>query len=281
MRPFIHLSSLYHMSDPVIDSLTSSLSSLSISKPKTGPLSLIRHRLRKPEVESPPVLKRSEVQSHGFSWEKELLTRVYGATLDELAQIPYTSKVDLPASLNRLDGCDLSIKTTGNPRSVCMADCLRVYDAVSSGEPFHLVVILYQQDDELNAKRILSVTEIDLTDSVEELFGSLTRSQLEELDRAVKSVPQKRKPTDDEYKMMYSLRNELQALSGVLHLDIKCNSTQSRLQCSFSRFPLFLSTYPSRMIAQSHSASFRGGELTEVLASSRRVFTKASHSTHD
>ena len=281
-----HLSirSQYHMSDPLVDSLTAGLSALSLTKPKTAPLALIRHRLRKPGVEapteekSPPpcviAVSRSEVQAHGFSWEKELLTRVYGATLEELKSITYTSKADLPASLNRLDGCDLSIKTTCSANAVCMADCLRVFDAVSSSQPLHLVVIHYRQDDERNMKQIVSITEVDLTDSVTELFGSLTRSQLEELDSAVKSVPQKRKPTQEEYTAMYTLRDQLQPLSGAIHLDIKCNSTQSRLQCSFNRFQDFILSSPSCIVAQSDSSSFRGGELSHELFSSRRVFKK-------
>jgi hypothetical protein len=277
IRYSIHYS--IQMSDALIDSLTIGLSELSLGKPKTAPLALIRHRIRKPEVETPPSISatacsRSEVQAHGFSWEKELLTRVYGATIEELQAISYTSKADLPASLNRLDSCDISIKTTCSANAVCMADCLRIFDAVSSGEPLHLVVIQYHQDDERNVKQIQSIVEVDLTLSTVELFGSITRSQLEELDAAVKSVPQKRKPTEDEYKSMYSIRDALQPLSGAIHLDIKCNSTQSRLQCSFNRFQRFLSEFPSRIVAQSQSASFRGGELSAELSSSRRVFKK-------
>ena len=57
----------------------------------------------------------TEVQKHGFTWEKELLRNVYGATTEEMQAIPYTNKSDLPGALNRLaPGCDISIKTSGN-----------------------------------------------------------------------------------------------------------------------------------------------------------------------
>jgi hypothetical protein len=112
-----------------------------------------------------------EVQKHGFSWEKDLIHNVYGATPAEMAAVKYTSKMDLPSALNHKDGVDVSIKATGTPNSVCMADCLRVYDEVSSGKPLHLTVVTYKQDDEANTKTLTAVTEVDLTNSVAQLFG--------------------------------------------------------------------------------------------------------------
>ena len=100
-----------------------------------------------------------EVQSHGFRWEKDIIVNVYGALIDELANIKYTSKVDLPCNLNRLDRCDLSVKTSCNKNGVCMADCLRIFDAVNrnSETPFHMVVIHYNQDDTTHRKNISSI----------------------------------------------------------------------------------------------------------------------------
>lgn len=208
----------------------------------------------------------SEVQAHGFSWEKELLA-IYGATPEEIKEIKYTSKMDLPGSLNRIDGCDLSIKTTGS-NSVCMADCLRVYDMVS-GPNIHMVVVQYKQLKDM--KKVTNIIEIDLTNSRELLFGTLTRSQIELLDAAVKSVPHKRKPTTEEYKHMYDIKKELQKLSGAIRLDIKCNSQQSRLQCSFNKFKLFIENNP-RIIEKSNTNEFRGGSITKEIQSLCRKF---------
>jgi len=216
--------------------------------------------------------ERKEVQSHGFTWEKEIICNVYGATSEELKKIKYTSKMDLPAQLNRLDNCDVSVKTTGNKNAVGMADCLRVFDAVSSGKPIHMIVVYYSQDDTSNTKNIITITEVDLTDCRDLLFGTLSRSQIEELDKAVKSVPQKRKPTEEEYKKMYSIRNALQKSSGAIHLDIKCNSTQSRLQCSFNYFQQFVENNPLKIVAKSNTNEFRGATISSHIISSRRVF---------
>jgi hypothetical protein len=235
-----------------------------VPKPVTKPV---------PEPVTKPVTNaRKEVQAHGFSWEKEIITNIYRATNEELKEIKYTSKPDLPAKFNRLDNCDISVKTTGSKNAVCMGDCLRVFDAVSSGKPIHAVVIHYIQDDATNQKKVSNIIEIDLSDSRDLLFGTLSRSQLEDLDKAVKSVPQKRKPTEEEYKKMYSMRDSMQELSGAIHLDIKCNSTQSRLQCSFNRFQQYIEKNSSKIIAKSDTNEFRGGSISSQIASSRRVF---------
>jgi len=219
---------------------------------------------------------KGEVQLHGKIWEVELC-HVYGATSEDLKDIGYTDKMDLPANFNRLTHCNLSIKSTCSKNAVCMADCLRLYDAVSSGTPLHMVVIHYKHDDTTNTKNVVSIVEVDLTSSHNELFGSLTRSQLESLDKTVKLVPQKRKPTPQEHQDFYSIRDSLQEFSGAIHLDIKCNSSQSRVQCSFNRFQEFLEQHPERIVAQSNTNAFRGGTLSS-LKSSRRVFKKKEHS---
>jgi hypothetical protein len=226
------------------------------------------------KVELSVKVARKEVQAHGFSWEKETITNIYHATNEELKEIKYTGKTDLPAKFNRLDNCDISVKTTGSKNAVCMGDCLRVFDAMGSGKPIHMVVIHYIQDDTTNQKKVANIIEIDLTNSRDLLFGTLTRSQIEDIDKAVKSVPQKRKPTEEEYKKMYSIRDSMQELSGAIHLDIKCNSTQSRLQCSFNHFQQFIEKNPSKIIAKSDTNEFRGGSISSHIASSRRVFKK-------
>ena len=213
---------------------------------------------------------RNEVQRHGFIWERETCG-LFGATNEELDGIKYTSKIDLPAEFNRLDKCDISIKTSRSKNAVCMGDCLRVYDAVNSGKVIHMVVIHYEQNDATKTKKVLTIVEVDLTDSRESLFGTLTRSQIEELDRLVKSVPQKRRPTAEEYKRMYSLRDSLQKSSEAIHLDIKCDSSQSRLQCSFNRFQLFMEKNPERIVAKSNTHEFRGGAISPEIVSARRV----------
>jgi len=214
---------------------------------------------------------KKPVQAHGFSWEKELLINVYCLTEQETRNIKYNSKIDLPCEFNRLDKCDVSIKTTCNPNTVCMADCLRLFDTVNSIKPIHLTVVQYNQKS-VNIKRISSIIEVDLTNSCNLLFGTLLRSQIKQLDDIVKSIPQKRKPTREEHLKMYSLRDELQKYSGAIYFNIKCNSTQSRLQCSFNRFQDFIKNNSLRVISKSDTNEFRGGIISSEIKSCQRVF---------
>lgn len=209
-----------------------------------------------------------EVQLHGFSWEKEILSNVYFVKDD----IPYTSKADIPAEFNSLDGVNVSIKTTGNKNCVYMADCLRFYDSLD--DDIHLIVIHYKQNDLTKTKVLKSVTQMNLKNSRELLFGSLTRDEISELDALVKRVPQKRKPTKEEHSEMYAMKNKLQKKSGAIRLDIKCNSQQSRLQCSFNKFETFKEKNPELILYHSESNVFRGGQLTKELLSDRRKFVK-------
>ena len=215
-----------------------------------------------------------EVQKHGFSWERNLIKEVYGASEEELKSIKYTNKMDLPAALNRLDHVNLSIKTSCAPNTVCMADCLRIFDSVSKEEPIHMAVLHYQQNDETKTKKLTSIVEVNLTNSREALFGSLTRDDIVRLDKLVKSVPQKRKPTPEEHATLYALQKELQAKSGAIYLNIKCNSQQSRLQCSFNKFQEFLTSHKDRVIAESKTSEFRGKTILQEVVSARRQFKK-------
>jgi hypothetical protein len=214
---------------------------------------------------------RKEVQGHGCTWQDEIINNVYGVSPEQLKSenVKYTDKHDLPVHLNHLDNCDVSVKTTKDNR-VCMADCLRIFDSVVGIEPYHLIVIRYNQVTK-KIKKLLTISEVDLTSSRELLFGTLSRCEIEHLDKVIKSVPQKRKPTREEHAKIYSLRDKFQENSGYIHLDPKVNSTQSRLQCSFN-FQTFIQENISRVVLTSNTNEFKGGFISSEIVSSERVF---------
>jgi hypothetical protein len=211
-----------------------------------------------------------EVQKHGFIWERELATKVYGATEEELKVIGYTATHDLPLALNKLDGVNVSFKTSCAANTICMGDALRIFDSVSSGEKLNVTVVNFEQVGE--EKHLRSIAQVDLTGSKELLFGALTREQIAELDTLVKKVPQKRSPSTEEHSAMYTLRDTLKCPA--ILLNIKCNSQQSRLQCSFNKFQKFLEENPDRIIAKNQGNLFRGKAIISEIKSSRRVFNK-------
>lgn len=230
-------------------------------------------------IEMSEMPKKNEVQKHGFTWEGDMIRNVYKCT----SPTPYTGAIDLPAHLNNLDACRVSIKTTGSPNAVCMGDCLRVYDSVSGDVPIHATVMTYVQNDETKTKKIKSIEEVDITNSRTLLFGNISRAQIEELDQLIKKVPQKRSPTPEEHKAMYALRDSLHVLAGkdaAIHLDIKCNSQQSRLQCSFNQWLSFVANNPDRVVAVGDASSFRGGSICAEISSARRTFKK-KRATHE
>jgi hypothetical protein len=217
---------------------------------------------------------RTEVQAHGFKWEDEIKRNIFHLTDDEIKKVKYTSKFDVPIQHNRLSDHNVSIKTTGTPNTICMADCLRLYDICSSNDPYRMITIVYKQDDITKSKRFVEIVEVDLTSSKELLFGDLTRSDIEELDKAVKSVPQKRKPTKEERDNMFDIQARLQKKSGAIYMNIKCDSKQSRLQSSFNKFGKFIEDNPSRVIQKSETPQLYGGSISSILSSGRRVFRK-------
>ena len=154
-----------------------------------------------------------------------------------------------------------------------MSDCLRVFDrlCINSTIPIHMTVIHYEQDD--NIKKLLNITEVDLSNSKELLFGDLSRFHIEKLDKLVKSIPKKRSTTDDERKKLYSLQKSLQCISGFIYLNIKIDSkSQRRLQCSFTNFQKFIKDNPERIVAKSNTNEFRGGIISSFIESPKRVF---------
>jgi hypothetical protein len=215
----------------------------------------------------------AEVQKHGFKWEHDILTNVYKATPEELKKIRYSAKFDLPAEFNHLSHENISVKTTGTPNTICMGDALRVFDEVNSGESFHLVVVTYQQVDAV--KVLKEVVELKLTGAKDLLFGHITRSQLDMLDTAIKQVPANRSPTEEEKKRIKDAQKVALLAMGptaALYLNPKCNSTQSRLQCSFNKFTQFVKDHPELVVASSEANVFRGCHVLGQVDSARRVF---------
>ena len=212
------------------------------------------------------------VQSHGFTWEKDILRSVYGATETELESIGYTAAEDFPGSFNKLEpGVDVSIKTTKTPGVVCMADALRVFEFCGSAKAFHLVVVTYLQSSP-TTKTLVSIIEVDLTDSRESLFGSVTSEDIRELNNLIKAVPTGRRKTAEETRAIKEFNFKIKNKTGSIILNPKIDSkSQRRLQCSFNKFRKFLDENPSRIVSQSSSGNFRGGQIQETIVSSPRV----------
>ena len=230
-----------------------------------------------------------EVQAHGKSWERELATGVFGLTSAEFEAISHTAIHDVPGELNRLTpGVSISVKTTCSPNSVGMGDPLRIFDTVYSAHPIHVVVIVYAQDCAANTKTVELIVEMDITGMGRELFGSLTRADLEELVRRIHAVPKelrgrviidgKKVSAPSAQRTAYLEKQvELLGKTGALFLNPKVDETNCRLQSSLNKFQKFLTDYPDRIIARSTDGNFRGAKISMVIESSQRKFTKRNN----
>ena len=217
-----------------------------------------------------------ENQGHGKTWERDLGLNIYKATGEELDSVSHTAPIDVPRAFNRLDDAvDVSIKVSGKD-TIDMADVVRVFDEVSSGEKIHMTVVFWEQSSP-TTKKLKSITEVDLTNSADILFGSIKREQLVSLVAMAKAVGKVRPEVsaEDRAKQIasaYKMRDELQSLSGYMHFHLMFyTKNASRVQGQFTHFSQFLQNHPLRIVAKSVSGEFRGGKVAEEIVSTKRI----------
>jgi len=220
-----------------------------------------------------------ENQGHGKTWEKELGIKVYKATKEELDTISHTAPIDVPRNINHLDeGVDVSIKVSGKD-TIDMADVVRVFDEVSSSEKIHMTVVLWEQKDP-TTKKLKSITEVDLTNSVNLLFGSIKREQLVNLVTMTKAVGKVRPDVSCEERAnkissAYAMRDELHKVSGFMHIHLMFyTNNPSRVQGQFTQFSRFVKENPRLVVAESKTGEFRGGKIAEEIVSTKRIRNK-------
>ena len=214
-----------------------------------------------------------ENQAHGKTWEKDLGMNVYKATEEELKTISHTAPIDVPHTFNRLDGVDISIKVTGGD-AIDMGDIVRVFNEVSSGRKIHMTVVAWNQKDS-TTKKLKSITEVDLTNSVNLLFGTVTLHEIEELVAYVKKIPHYGRTKEHTATYMSMAAALKKKGGGCISYAPKVDSaTQRRVQGRFVGFSVFVKENPSRVIAESNTCEFRGGKIAEEIVSTKRVRNK-------
>lgn len=214
---------------------------------------------------------KKEVQEHGFFWEKHILRNCFNITEDNLKSIGYTAKHDLPKELNT-EGFNISCKCSKSLNDVNMGDPIRLFDAVNNkDDSIHLIIFFWKQYK--GTKKVIKNYEIDITDQKDLLFGKITKDDLETLRNIVCKIPTKSKPSPEQHKTMYDLRNKLHEKKGALRLDIKCNSQQSRIQCTIHKFTEFIVEHSNLVISSNETNEFRGKSIPDFHGGAR-VFNK-------
>jgi len=169
-----------------------------------------------------------ENQLHGVLFEADIKAKVF----NNPPPAPYTAPHDVDRCHNPFNSNEnISIKATGSS-TVCMADALRVF-GYEPGVDHTAIVVKYDQRGE--EKVLTHVYELDLMKR-EELWGSVTKEDIEALNALVRSMPVgQRVPEID--RAIKEKKKELNAKSGFIQFNPKIDSkNQRRLQCSIPKF---------------------------------------------
>ena len=224
--------------------------------------------LKKSKVKKGSLNKSKEVQKHGKVIEKDIL-KTYNVPVEILCKISYTSTHDLPSEYNERNGKNVSIKTTGK-NSICCGDAERFYDSTNDHN-MEMVIVQYTQEGQYKIFKMIIV--IDLNKCKSHLFkDSLRREEITELANAIKKIPQKRKPTLEEKNYYEQIKRNLSPKLGHLTLNPKCNSQQSRLQCSIRNIQTLLKDCPECLLYQNYKPYYNGKKLIERIYSPPRTF---------
>lgn len=199
-------------------------------------------------------------QSHGFVWEEEVI-RAYG--LDPSSLKGYTRAHDIPADRNtHSPGVNVSIKTAGG-KSVDMGDVLRIWNETAPGaQPLHLIVLFYEQSDD--SKTLRGISTVDLTGRQTDLFGYVSKEELEAYVASVKAIPPG-ELTAEAREVYRGAASKLNAKLGYLQVRPKVDSkNQRRVQCSFPNLPAFHSDLDE-------SCTINGVQIVKTIQSGRRL----------
>lgn len=200
--------------------------------------------------------KMTASQQNGHDFDNEM------KAIFNVKDIGYTSLHDIPPEFN--DEIATSVKSSVGDTCDC-GDALRMFHN-SSLPKYHIIRGRFQQVGD--KKYLREVDEIDLSNSTELLWGTLTLADVIALDELTKTY---RSGKEDIRKAVHKLKKELNAKSGLMQFRPKMDSKQHRLQCSISKWPLLLAKNPQRIIAHTTDGMFRGNQLTLTRESPKRI----------
>ena len=176
-------------------------------------------------------------QNHGFKFEGMIREKVFGLQ----ANNNDTNIHDIPCNENKFNKNEnISIKTTGS-NTICCGDILRFYN-YDFTKVNTIIVIAYKQVE--NYKIIQNIYEIDYNkDCHNLLFGNISKEDIENYVKGVKSIPSNVK--GNEAKKRFDYLNEKKKLSNnnLIQINPKVDSKQSRVQCSIPKFKTTLKKF--------------------------------------
>ena len=198
------------------------------------------------------MIRRS--QEFGFHIENLVRTLVHKAPMKKND----TSVHDISKEENALDPTETqSVKTTGGNQIDC-GDVLRLFD-YNYKEKHTMILFCYKQE---SSKRVINrVVELNMNEEFKKvLFGSVTREQIEELDKYIKGIPKNQKPTkenSDTYKKMAKTLKD-SSNSWISYAPKVDSKSQRRLQSSIRKLDTFIEKNNSLVLSNSTDSMLRG-----------------------
>lgn len=195
-------------------------------------------------------------QQNGHDFDNEI-KNIYS-----VHSVPYTSPHDIPEEFN--NGIPASIKSSVGKTCDC-GDALRMFNN-SKLDKYQMIRGRFEQVGE--QKHLREVHLVDLSNSTELLWGSITVDDVVKLNELTK----KYRPGEEQIrKDVHTMKNELNAKSGLMQFRPKMDSQQHRLQCSIPDWTNFIESHPTRVIEHITNGLFHGTQLTLVKDSLKRI----------
>jgi hypothetical protein len=207
----------------------------------------------------------TEVQRHGLSFEHWVADTFFGGHRPSGP----TDKLDIPASANKNHGrIPVNPKATQYGEPILLGDALRQYDI---DEPFLLMIGFWEQDGR-GKKFVQSLVARIEPDQWRKLWGSVTRRDLESMDKLVKDTS---RPIAEVRREVLRRKKQPPFSEATIQLNPKIDGSQRRLQCSISYVRLFKNLAPGRDRKAQPYAEIFGRRIPPLPASPPRVLAPA------
>lgn len=228
---------------------------------------VLKPMVLKSEVPTPePIVELKQSQHHGFVFENQIRTRVFGMTSEKND----TGKHDIPKSRNKLNSNEnVSIKMTGKS-DICCGDILRFYDYDFADEN---TMIIGQYTQNSNQKTINRIIELDYNKNLHQyLFGTVSREELSAYVDMVKAVP-RGKPSERLRKEILKKKKDIEKTHCMnIQISPKIDSgSQRRVQCRIKNIDDIIRGMPTNLRSLSPDGVIRGIKIDTVITSAVRT----------
>ena len=199
------------------------------------------------------VSQMSRSQEFGFFIENLVRTEIHSLP----PKANDTCVHDITAAENSFDHEETQSIKTCKGNSIDCGDVLRLFDYDHSKKH---VMLVFQYEQTATGRCIKRSVILKMNDEFHRvLFGTATRSQIEELVTYVKGIPKHGRTAEHQATYKKMAGDLTKSSGGWISYAPKCDSTtQRRVQCSIRRLDAFLKDYPQLVESDTKGCEVRG-----------------------